>query len=148
MSVSPKTSSPLSPSSSAREQEQPRQVPPAVPAPKAGEAAGPTPPANASTPRVSPRREPPAPRTLPEGVIALRPPAAAGGRFAVRLRDSVPIVGLFETRKNLPRWIERVLTVPDLAATGAFAYRDRDFALDEFETRFRKATIRAKARFG
>ena len=70
---------------------------------------------------------------------------AASGRLGVKLRDSVPIVGLFETRRDLPRWIERLMTVQDLAATAAFSYDDRDFSLLDFETVFRKATIRAKA---
>lgn len=85
---------------------------------------------------------------LHEGTAVLMQPVTAQGRLAVRLRDSVPMVGLFETRKNLPRWVERLLTVQDLSATAGFAYDDRDFQLLDFETVFRKAKIRAKARFG
>ena len=85
---------------------------------------------------------------LPEGEIDLPPEPAASGHLRVRLRDSVPFIGLFETRRNLPRWVERLLTVRDLQAESGFAYEDEAFTLDEFRMPFKKATIRARVRFG
>ena len=85
---------------------------------------------------------------LPEGAIDLPPEPAASGHLRVRLRDSVPFIGLFETRRNLPRWVERLLTVHDLQAESGFAYADEAFTLDEFSMPFKKATIRARVRFG
>lgn len=85
---------------------------------------------------------------LPEGEIDLPPGSAASGHLRVRLRDSVPFIGLFETRRNLPRWVERLLTVRDLQAESGFAYAGETFTLDEFSMPFKKATIRARVRFG
>ena len=76
------------------------------------------------------------------------PEPAASGHLRVRLRDSVPFIGLFETRRNLPRWVERLLTVHDLQAESGFAYAGEAFTLDEFSMPFKKATIRARVRFG
>lgn len=85
---------------------------------------------------------------LPEGRLALPPVSAASGRFRVEMRDSVPLVGLFATRRDLPRWVERVLSVRDVGAEGRLGWSPDGFALEDFSTRFRKSTIRAKARFG
>jgi hypothetical protein len=85
---------------------------------------------------------------LPEGEIDLPPGPAARGRLRVRLRDSVPFIGLFETRRNLPKWVERLLTVHDLQAESGFAYEAETFTLDEFSMPFKKASIRARVRFG
>lgn len=85
---------------------------------------------------------------LPEGEIELPPEPAAHGLLRVHLRDSVPFIGLFETRRNLPRWVERMLTVNDLQAESGFAYELDEFTLDEFSMRFKRATIRARTRFG
>lgn len=84
---------------------------------------------------------------LPEGRLALPPSPAADGRFVVKLRDSVPLVGLFATQRDLPRWVERVLSVKDLGAEGRIGWSPEALALEDFSTRFRKSTIRAKARF-
>jgi len=85
---------------------------------------------------------------LPEGEIDLPPAPAARGRLRVRLRDSVPFIGLFETRRRLPKWVERFLTVHDLQAESGFAYRDEELTLDEFTMPFKKFRIRARTRFG
>lgn len=85
---------------------------------------------------------------LPEGEIDLPPDPAASGRLRVRLRDSVPFIGLFETRRRLPGWVERFLTVHDLQAESGFAYRSEAFTLDEFMMPFKKFRIRARTRFG
>ena len=85
---------------------------------------------------------------LTEGRLTMPPAAAVRGRFAVNLRDSVPLVGLFETRKNLPRWVERLLTVEDIRADGRFAWSPAETAFDEISTHIRKATLKARLRLG
>jgi len=85
---------------------------------------------------------------LAEGSLTMPPMAAMKGRFEVNLRDSVPLVGLFETRKDLPRWVERLLTVEDIRAGGTLAWNPAETALDDLSTEFRKATIRARLRLG
>ncbi|MBP1644240.1 MAG: hypothetical protein H6Q03_2909 [Acidobacteria bacterium] len=85
---------------------------------------------------------------LPRAEIDMPPEPAANGQLRVHLRDSVPFIGLFETRRNLPRWVERMLTVNDLQAESGFAYRLDEFTLDEFSMGFKRATIRARTRFG
>jgi len=85
---------------------------------------------------------------LPEGELDLPPAPAARGRLRVRLRDSVPFIGLFETRRNLPKWVERFLTVHDLQAESGFAYRGEELTLDEFTMPFKKFRLRARTRFG
>lgn len=86
--------------------------------------------------------------TLAEGSLKLPPEPAASGRFEVDLRDSEPIVGLFETKKNLPNWVAKLLTVQDVRAGGTFAWSRVWTTLDELETTFRGATIRGRIRFG
>ena len=85
---------------------------------------------------------------LAEGRLTMSPTATVNGRFAVNLRDSVPLIGLFETRKELPRWVERLLTVEDIQAGGTFSWNPAETALDDLSTQFRKATIRARLRLG
>jgi hypothetical protein len=85
---------------------------------------------------------------LPRGEVDLPPEPAANGQLRVHLRDSVPFINLFETRRNLPHWVERMLTVHDLQAESGFAYGRDEFTLDEFSMRFKRATIRARTRFG
>lgn len=85
---------------------------------------------------------------LVEGRLTMPPAATMSGRFAVQLRDSVPLVGLFETRKELPNWVERLLTVQDIRAGGRLGWSPAETALDDLSTQFRKATIRARLRLG
>ncbi len=85
---------------------------------------------------------------LTEGRLTVPPAPTMQGRFTVALRDSVPLVGLFETRKELPHWVERLLTVQDIRADGRLAWSPAETALDDLSTQFRKATIRARLRLG
>ena len=85
---------------------------------------------------------------LAEGRLTMPPTATLQGRFAVSLRDSVPLIGLFETRKELPRWVERLLTVQDIRAGGTLSWSPAETALDDLSTQFRKATLRARLRLG
>ncbi|MEO7793726.1 MAG: hypothetical protein ABIV06_03050 [Thermoanaerobaculia bacterium] len=83
-----------------------------------------------------------------EGHLTLPPAATAEGSFEVNLRDSVPLIGLFETRKNLPRWVERLLTIEDIQASGKFAWSPTGTRLEELSTQLRKATLQARLRLG
>ena len=85
---------------------------------------------------------------LADGSLTLAPSAGARGHFEVNLRDSVPLVGLFETRKNLPRWVERLLTIEDIRVGGRFAWSPAGMALEDVATKFRRATIRARLHLG
>jgi hypothetical protein len=86
--------------------------------------------------------------TLADGKLQLPPEAAASGRFEVNLRDSVPLLGLFETRKELPRWVERLLTVEDIRAGGRLSWSPAETALGDLSTQISNATLRARMRFG
>lgn len=86
--------------------------------------------------------------TLDDGSLTLPPATAASGRFTVKLRDSVPLVGLFETRKNLPNWVANLLTVEDIQAVGGFAWSPAETTLDKLATEFRGATIQGRIRLG
>ena len=83
-----------------------------------------------------------------EGRLVLPPEPAAQARWTIRLRDSVPIVGLFSTQRELPKWVQRALTVKNLEATGRLDWTPESVGLDDFATRFRKSTIFARMRFG
>lgn len=86
--------------------------------------------------------------TLADGRLQLPPEAAASGRFEVNLRDSVPLLGLFETHKQLPRWVERLLTIEDIRAGGRLAWTPAETTLDDLSTQLRNATLLARIRFG
>lgn len=86
--------------------------------------------------------------TLDEGRLTLPPEPSARARFTVNLRDSVPLVGLFETRKNLPKWVANLLTVEDIRAGGNFAWSPAETRLDELATQIRSASVQGRIRFG
>lgn len=85
---------------------------------------------------------------LPAGEVRLPPEPSARTRFTVRLRDSVPLVGLFATRRDLPDWVENVLSVEDVEVAGHFAWSPRGVRLDDLESRLREASLSAHLRFG
>ena len=63
-------------------------------------------------------------------------PATAEGQFSLHLSDSAPLVQLYATRKDLPRWVERLLEEPDVRATGRFAYRKPELTIEGLQARF------------
>ncbi len=63
-------------------------------------------------------------------------PATAEGEFTLQLSDSAPLVQLYATRKDLPRWVERLLEEPDVQATGRFAYRKPELTIEALKARF------------
>lgn len=68
--------------------------------------------------------------------LRLVEPPTAQGKFVVHLRDSVPLVELYATRKELPKWVERLLEEPDVQATGSFAYRKPELTIQGLKARF------------
>jgi hypothetical protein len=69
-----------------------------------------------------------------EGSVALGPPLSVRSRFQTRLRDTAPLVALFETRRDLPGWAERLLTEEDVRATGVFAAGPGRLELERIDT--------------
>jgi len=63
-------------------------------------------------------------------------PATAEGQFTLQLSDSAPLVQLYATRKDLPRWVERLLEEPDVRATGRFSYRKPELRIEALKARF------------
>jgi hypothetical protein len=63
-------------------------------------------------------------------------PATAAGHFTIRMRDSIPLVQLYATRKDLPGWFERLLEEQDVAAQGEYAYTRPELRIDGLEARF------------
>jgi hypothetical protein len=72
----------------------------------------------------------------PVALLHLVEPATAEGRFSLHLSDSAPLVALYATRKDLPRWVERLLQEPDVQATGRFAYRKPELTITALKARF------------
>jgi hypothetical protein len=84
---------------------------------------------------------------LARGEVALGPPVTASGRFVLRMRDTAPILALFETRRDLPRWAEKLLSKQDVSATGAFHGGPGDLALDQLETELLGGKLSARLHF-
>lgn len=63
-------------------------------------------------------------------------PASAEGDFTLQLSDSAPLVQLYASRKDLPRWVERLLEEPDVHATGRFSYRKPELTIEDLRARF------------
>lgn len=69
-------------------------------------------------------------------LLHLVEPATAEGQFTLQLSDSAPLVALYATRKDLPRWVERLLEEPDVHATGRFSYRKPELTIEALKARF------------
>jgi hypothetical protein len=84
---------------------------------------------------------------LPEGGVALGPPFGFQGRFETRLRDTAPLVALFETRRELPRWAERLLVEENVRAHGSLRAGPGQLELDELETEMFGGRLSMRLRF-
>jgi hypothetical protein len=89
--------------------------------------------------------------SLPDGRLVLARPFSVAGRFDARLADSRPLVELYELRRDLPEWVERLLTVEGLSASGGFEWsagrleiRDAVVPLPHGEMRATMALERAR----
>lgn len=69
-------------------------------------------------------------------LLHLVEPASAEGLVTLRLSDSAPIVQLYASRKELPKWVERLLAEPDVLANGSFAYRKPELRIEGLHSRF------------
>ena len=84
---------------------------------------------------------------LPEGGVALGPPLSFQGRFETRLKDTAPLVALFETRRDLPRWAERLLVEENVRANGSLRAGAGDLRLDDLETEMLGGHLSMRLRF-
>jgi hypothetical protein len=84
---------------------------------------------------------------LPNATLRLAPPIEIDGDFTARLRDTVPFVGLFELRRDLPRWAERLLSVEDVDLAGTLSARPRRIELDQLECLVYGGVLKARLRF-
>ncbi|MCM2270000.1 MAG: hypothetical protein NDJ75_07850 [Thermoanaerobaculia bacterium] len=82
-----------------------------------------------------------------EGEVRLGPPFAVSSRFQTRLRDTAPLVALFETRRDLPRWAERLLTEEDVRATGSLRAGPRTLDLERIDTELLGGKLSMRMRF-
>ncbi|MEO8274947.1 MAG: hypothetical protein ABI639_01935 [Thermoanaerobaculia bacterium] len=73
---------------------------------------------------------------LPKAKMTIVEPASAEGTFVVKLRDSVPLVALYSSRKDLPNWVEKLLVEPDVRATGNFSYRKPELTVTGLRATF------------
>jgi hypothetical protein len=81
------------------------------------------------------------------GELALGPPVEAEATFRARVRDTSPLVALFELRRDLPRWAERALNVEDVGATGRFRAGPASFHLEELQSPVFGGVLHARAAF-
>ena len=81
---------------------------------------------------------------LSRAELRLMEPTTAAGAFIVHLRDSVPLVRLYATRKDLPKWVERLLEEPDVRATGSYTYRMPELTIESIQSRFEHWGFEAK----
>lgn len=69
---------------------------------------------------------------LPSARLELGEARRAQGAFTIALRDTGPLVALYDAKRGLPRWAERVLTVDGAAATGTFELSHGELVLPRF----------------
>lgn len=86
--------------------------------------------------------------TLGEARLDLATPVVAEGGFAVALRDSQPLVALYTERRELPRWVERLLEMEDVRARGRFRYERPELRLDDLVTRGEHSALSAWLELG
>ena len=85
---------------------------------------------------------------LPRATLSLPPEPGLDASFVVALRDSIPLIGFYAERRDLPKWVQRFFTVHDLRGEGRFVARPGELTLEEFSTRFRRTAILARLRLG
>lgn len=64
-----------------------------------------------------------------EGRLELGRPLRLAAGFDAKLRDTRPLVALYQLRRDLPEWAERLLTVEGLSASGELDWHGDRFAL-------------------
>jgi hypothetical protein len=84
---------------------------------------------------------------LPRARVRLAPPVEIDADFEARLRDTVPIVGLFRLKRDLPGWAERALAVENVELSGRLRGRQRELALEQLESPLYGGLLKAWARF-
>jgi hypothetical protein len=71
--------------------------------------------------------------TLTRGRVGLEKPLTLAGGFRARLGDTRPLVAFYEVHRDLPGWVERLLTIEGVSASGAFTWAPGRFELTRSE---------------
>lgn len=71
--------------------------------------------------------------TLTRGRVGLERPVTLAGGFRARLADTRPLVAFYEVHRDLPGWVERLLTIQGVSASGAFTWAPGRFELTRSE---------------
>lgn len=81
---------------------------------------------------------------LTQGRVDLRPPLALSGDFTAKLADTRPLIAIYEMRRDLSDWVERLLTLEGVSATGGFDWRPGRFELDRGFVPLANGELRAR----
>ncbi len=82
-----------------------------------------------------------------QSVVTLGPPFTARGAFHCRMRDTSPLIALFEVKHDLPGWASRLLHVNDVDVRGRFRGLPGRFDLDDLESGVYGGSLRGRATF-
>lgn len=86
---------------------------------------------------------------VPQGRLVLRRPFSGAGDLEVRLADTRPIVALWDARRDLPGWAQRLLTLDRVLARGRFAIDPAGATLEDLQIPLTEHSyVRATARWG
>lgn len=79
----------------------------------------------------------------PQAELELASPAGLRAHLRARLGNSAPLVALYDARRNLPRWVERLLSAPDVEARTDLLWRRGLLELSGLEVELEDARIGA-----
>lgn len=82
--------------------------------------------------------------TMTSGRVQLGQPIDLSGDFHARLADSSPLIAYYEIERDLPRWVERLLLVRGLSATGRVEWAPGRFELVRSELPLPHGELRAR----
>jgi hypothetical protein len=81
-----------------------------------------------------------------EGHLLLSRPAMLSGFFLARAADTSPLVSLFDLRRDLPRWLERLLTIPQPSATVKLSWKPGHLEVHDSRLVLQEGEFRARLR--
>ena len=81
---------------------------------------------------------------LAKGRVELARPARLSALFDARLADTRPMIAFYEVRRDLPEWVERLLTVENVAAAGGFEWTKGRLRLDDTSVPLAHGELRAQ----
>jgi len=83
---------------------------------------------------------------LPSGRLDLGPPLVADAEFRAHLADTSPIVALYDAKRDLPRWTERLLTLDSVQVAGRARIAPGEVLLDRILVPLPIGELRARLR--